>query len=78
MEHSSGDAAGDLVTTELIIHVVLGNDAMETASQAVSAIQQAILTQHPEPFSPMEPADAGVVLDMNGNTVGRWIVEGAS
>ena len=66
------------MTSELIIHVVLGNDAMETASQAVSAIERAILTQHPEPFSPMEPADAGVVLDVNGNTCGRWLVEETS
>jgi hypothetical protein len=55
--------------------VVLGNDAMETASQAVSAIERAVLTQHPEPFSPLEPGDAGVILDLNGNSVGRWLVE---
>ena len=64
------------MSLELIIHVVLGNDAMTTGSQAVDAISRAILTQHPDAFRPLEPADAGVVLDVNGNACGRWLVEG--
>ena len=63
------------MTNELINHVVLGNDAMTTGSQAVDAISRAILTQHPDAFRALEPADAGVVLDVNGNSVGRWLVE---
>jgi len=63
------------MSLELIIHVVLGNDAMTTASEAVDAISRAILTQHPDANWPLESADAGVVLDVSGNTVGRWLVE---
>jgi len=63
------------MSLELIIHVVLGNDAMNTASEAADAISRAILTQHPDAFRALEPADAGVVLDVNGNSVGRWLVE---
>jgi len=63
------------MSLELIIHVVLGNDAMNTASEAADAISRAI--QHPDAFRALEP-DAGVVLDVNGNICGRWLVEETS
>ena len=57
---------------KLVIEVELGNDALETSSEAALSIQTALLAQ--TPFESLEVGMCGTIRDGNGNTVGRWDV----
>jgi len=57
--------------------VELGNDAMRNASEVFEAFRVSLMVRRNESggiFSPLEEGDSGVLVDANGNTVGRWTV----
>lgn len=58
----------------LFVEVKLGNDAMQTAQQASSAIQVALLRQASSMASPLNQHEVGSIRDGYGNTVGKWEV----
>jgi hypothetical protein len=51
--------------------IELGNDAMQTPREVADAIRRALSRRDPDkPLT--DPEAAGVILDVNGNRVGRW------
>lgn len=57
---------------KIIIAIELGNEAMRTSSDVVDAVERAF--QGLDPHVPLEEGDSIWVKDLNGNTVGDWIV----
>ena len=56
----------------LTIEIDLGNDAMQTGTDAGVSISETLVRA--APFDPLEAGDGGAIVDANGNTVGRWKV----
>lgn len=59
----------------LVVEVELGNEAMQTATEAGNAIARALEGQCAIPFEPLNEHEVGTVRDRNGNTVGKWEVQ---
>lgn len=56
----------------LAISIELGNDRMRFARDVVDAMQRHLVPA--VTGSPLALGDQGTVMDVNGNTVGRWAV----
>jgi hypothetical protein len=65
------------MSLEVVLHVVLGNEKMESGDEVLDAIRGAFTRQrdYATMSAPLVAGDFGVIIDGNGNTVGRWIVE---
>lgn len=59
----------------LVLHLDLGNAAMQSAAEAGDAINRALLGGARSMLDPLVYGEEGVVSDANGNSVGRWRVE---
>lgn len=59
---------------KLVIEVELGNDAMQTAGDAIDSLRRALVAGSASLFDPLQVGELGTVADGNGNTVGRWEV----
>lgn len=57
---------------KLRLEIRLGNDAMRTLADALVAISVAFT--RPGLNSGLEVGDEGVLRDLNGNSVGSWVV----
>lgn len=62
---------------KIVIEVELGNDAMRTMDDVVTALDEHFCAQALGPHELQEGED-GRIRDLNGNTVGRWEVVPAS
>lgn len=64
----------------MVIHIDLGNEAMQTASDVSHAIQKSfagsLAPGESGLFVPLELGDNGSIRDENGNTVGTWTIVG--
>jgi hypothetical protein len=60
---------------KLTIEIKLGNDQMACAQQVHHAIMSSTLMQSEMRNVLLEPETSGIIKDINGNRVGRWVIE---
>jgi hypothetical protein len=59
---------------KLYIEIQLGNEAMVAGANVAKAIENSFRDAERNMFEPLQVSDEGIVIDANGNSVGRWDV----
>lgn len=59
---------------KVVIEVDLGNEAMQSPLNVIHAVENALHKQT-DLHEPMQAGQGGPLRDVNGNTVGKWVVE---
>lgn len=60
----------------LVVNIELGNAAMVTPEEVAVAIARSLRKSSPVwDDGALAEGDAGVISDINGNTVGNWVVQ---
>lgn len=57
---------------KMVVEIELGNEAMQTASDVIGAVRDALLRQASSHLEPLNQHEVGTIRDANGNTVGEW------
>jgi hypothetical protein len=52
--------------------IELGNDAMQADADVADALSNVVYWMDSRPAGEFETGEAGIIRDINGNTVGRW------
>ena len=59
---------------KFVLEIELGNEGMQSGEQVAGAIRR-VATKIDSPFDNWEmEGDQGIIRDINGNTVGKWVV----